>query len=42
MYAYSGGATEIDRDELGRIRDHMTVRGPDGVASGFRKMDGSA
>lgn len=31
IYAYRGAPSPIDRDELRRIRDHMTIRGPDGV-----------
>ncbi len=31
IYAYRATAPEVDREELQRIRNHMTVRGPDGV-----------
>jgi asparagine synthase (glutamine-hydrolysing) len=31
IYAYRRASNPIDRDELRRIRDHMTFRGPDGV-----------
>ena len=30
IYAYRDSARPVDRDELRRIRDHMTSRGPDG------------
>lgn len=30
IYAYRQFADPVDRDELARIRDHMTARGPDG------------
>jgi asparagine synthase (glutamine-hydrolysing) len=31
IYAYRATAPDVDREELRKIRDHMTVRGPDGV-----------
>ena len=31
IYAYRANAPEIDHEELRRIRDHMAVRGPDGL-----------
>ena len=31
IYAYGTNAPQIDREELRRIRDHMTVRGADGL-----------
>ncbi|MDP3919975.1 MAG: asparagine synthase (glutamine-hydrolyzing) [Candidatus Omnitrophota bacterium] len=30
MFSYGAGSSGVDRDELRRIRDHMTRRGPDG------------
>ncbi len=30
IYAYHYAANPVDREELGRTRDHMTARGPDG------------
>src|SRR5215510_9536249 len=31
IYAYRTNAPDVDREELRRIRDHMAVRGPDGI-----------
>ena len=48
IYAYHYAAPDVDRDELRRVRDHMTTRGPDGkgewvsancrVALGHRRL----
>src|SRR4051812_33049547 len=48
LFAYHGAAPEVERDEVVRIRDHMTSRGPDGeglwhsadrrVALGHRRL----
>ncbi len=35
IFAYSSGAPAVDRDELLRIRDHMTMRGPDGFGAWY-------
>jgi asparagine synthase (glutamine-hydrolysing) len=35
LYAHGSNAEPVDREELGRIRDHMTPRGPDGEGSWF-------
>jgi asparagine synthase (glutamine-hydrolysing) len=35
IYAYHYAANPVDRDELRRIRDHMSARGPDGFGEWF-------
>lgn len=35
IYAYGAAAVPVDRGELGRIRDHMIARGPDGQGAWF-------
>src|SRR5262249_45663699 len=35
IYAYHYAANPVDRDELRTIRDHMSVRGPDGVGEWY-------
>jgi asparagine synthase (glutamine-hydrolysing) len=35
LYAYSGSAPALDRDELRVVRDHMAARGPDGSGEWF-------
>ena len=35
VYAYSGSAAPVDRDELRAVRDHMAARGPDGSGEWF-------
>src|SRR5262245_22521103 len=35
IYAYHYAANPVDRAELQRIRDHMTVRGPDGCGEWY-------
>lgn len=35
LFSYSASATNIDRDELRAIRDHMQARGPDGFGEWF-------
>src|SRR5688500_6316901 len=35
VYAYSGSAAPVDREELRAVRDHMEARGPDGSGEWF-------
>src|SRR5436190_10098496 len=35
IFAYGASAAPVDRDEVRTIRDHMAVRGPDGVGEWF-------
>jgi hypothetical protein len=35
IYAYHDAASALDRAKLGRIRDHMAARGPDGVGDWY-------
>jgi asparagine synthase (glutamine-hydrolysing) len=35
VYAYSGSAPPVDRDEVRRVRDQMNTRGPDGSGEYF-------
>src|SRR6476620_7449596 len=35
IYAYHYAANSVDRAELQRIRDHMAVRGPDGLGEWY-------
>jgi asparagine synthase (glutamine-hydrolysing) len=35
LYAHSGSAAPVDREELRRVRDHMQARGPDGAGEWY-------
>src|SRR5262245_49663512 len=39
IYAYHYAANPVDREELRRIRDHMSARGPDGAGDWYSGND---